>query len=407
MKRFLDPEGRSFIILAGALTAQAAMAVDVLLPALPIMIREMAMTPSSAQLTIGMFMAGFALGQIAWGWLSDWVGRRPVILIGSGGYALTTLMCALSDSGSELVFWRLILGVFSSASVAATRAMMRDNFTGTHLARQMSAITAIFFLSPIIAPQLGTVLMLTGSWRSVFWVPGIISVLSLVICWRYLAESHVKTNRRRLSFWKIWLILIDIIRHPLSGVCLAIQASMSFGLLIWISSSSLILTGHYLVPVKYFGLVFAGTATVQLSGSILCSRLLRYRDPSYVMALGGGCCIIGGGLAFIVTVLTDGSLLWLMTGIWIYMLGFGLIVPSSGGMALHAFGAVSGLAAALLGSAQSLVGSMGSAMSAVLYDGTPTSLGIGIGLSALMASSMALLLSHRLHKKPELLADPD
>ena len=404
--RLLDPRDRGFVVLCGALTAQTALAVDVFLPALPIVVKELAMTPANVQLTVGLYMAGFALGQIAWGWLSDWLGRRMIILIGTGGYTFTTLMCALADDGSELIFWRLILGVFSSASMAATRAMLRDHFTGVQLARQMAAITTVFLLSPIVAPQLGTMLALTGGWRSVFWVPGIIGFVSFFFSWRYLAESHTEAKRHRSSLQSIWRLVTDILSHRLSGPCLAIQASMSFGLLTWISSSPLILTGYYSVPIKYFGLFFTASATLILCGSLLCNHLLRDRGPSYVLALGGGCCAIGGGLVFLVTVLVSGSLWWMMTGILIFMLGFGLIVPSSGGMALHAFGAVGGLAAAILGSAQSLVGSLGSGMSASLHDGTPASLGIGIGLSASVAASVALILSYRLMKQPELLADP-
>jgi len=404
--RFVDPRGRGFILLLGALMSQVALSIDVLLPALPAVGRDLAMSPASVQLTVGLFLAGFALGQVAWGWLSDWVGRRKIILVGTGGYTLATLMCAVAGSGPELIFWRLIMGVFASASMAASRAMLRDHFTGLRLARKTAAITAVYFFSPILGPQLGTVLMLTGGWRSVFLVPGILGVLTLVVSWRYLAESHVEENRRRASLRSIWVIVTDILRHPLSGLCLAIQASMSFGLLTWVSSSPLILTEHFLVPVKYFGLFFAATAIVQLLGATLCNRLLKHYGPSFVMALGAWCSLVGGGLVFLMAVLVDGSLWWTMTGVWIFMLGFGLVVPSSGGMAMHAFGAAGGIAAAVLGRTQSLVGSLGSVTSAALYDGTPGSLGIGIGMSALATTVLALALSRRLLRRPELLADP-
>jgi hypothetical protein len=121
------------------------------------------------------------------------------------------------------------------------------------------------------------------------------------------------------------------------------------------------------------------------------------------MGLGGGLCLAGGSLVFLVSVPFEASLWWTMAGMWLYMLGFGLIVPSSTGMALHAFGAIGGLAAAVLGTAQSLVGGLGSVMSAVLYDGSPFSLGVGVALSAVLACIAAIMLSHRLRKNPEML----
>lgn len=405
--RFFNPQSRRFIILMGILTAQAALAVDVLLPALPAMVQDLGMTTTAAQLTVGFFIGGFAVGQIGWGWLSDWIGRRSIILIGTGGYAVSTFFCAVADNGGELIIWRLIMGIFASASVVVTRAMLRDHFSGVDLARKMAAMTTVFFLSPMLAPQFGTLIMLYGGWRSVFWIPGIISVICLIIVWRSLDESLPKSMRRRSSLLEIWHTANAMIRHPISGLCFAIQASMSAGLMAWISSSSLILTGYFAVPEQHFGLFFSATAMFQLSGTIISNRLLKRRSPSYAMGLGALSCAIGGTLIFMVTVPFVGPLWSMMLGMWIYMLGFGLIVPASGGMALHAFGIVGGLAAAMLGSVQSLVGSLGSVFSAYIYDGTPSSLGIAVGLSAFIACLMAMLLSYRLHKQPRLLDHPE
>lgn len=400
------PGSRRFIVLMGALTAQAAIAVDVLLPALPAMVEEVGVSAASAQLTIGLFIAGFAVGQIGWGWLSDWLGRKPIILMGTGGYIIMTFLCAVADSGTELLVWRFVLGIFASASVTITRAILRDHFTGVQLARQMAAMMVIFFMSPMLAPQLGTLLLFLAGWRSVFWVPGIISIVCFVVIWTSLAESHPVAKRRRSSLLQIFGTAIDMVRHPMSGLCLAIHASMSVGLLAWISSSSLILTGFYGVEEYYFGLFFTVTAAVQLAGSVCCNRLLKSHSPSYVMGLGGACCAVGGVTVFAVTILLAGPLWSLMVGVWFFMFGFGLIVPAAGGLALHAFGTAGGLAAAIMGSIQSFLGSGGSVLSAFLYDGTARSLGIGIGLSAIAACLFALMLSHRLRVNPELLDPP-
>ena len=146
---------------------------------------------------------------------------------------------------------------------------------------------------------------------------------------------------------------------------------------------------------------------MQLLGSILCNQLLKVRGAHEVMALGAAVCLGGGAVVFLGTVPFDSGLWMTMAGMWLFMLGFGLIVPSSTGLTLHAFGAIGGLAAAILGTAQSLIGSLGSAMSALLYNGTPYSLGVGIGLSAVLACLSAGALSRRLKKNPELLDTPE
>ncbi|WP_321396871.1 multidrug effflux MFS transporter [Emcibacter sp.] len=404
--RLFDPQGSSFIILLGALMAQAALAVDALIPAMPEMMQDLGIPASEAQLTVGFFMAGFAAGQIGWGWLSDWIGRRPIILIGTGGYVCSTFFCSFAESGNELIFWRLALGLSAAATVTVTRAMIRDYFTGTLLARKMAAMTTVFFLSPMLAPALGTVLLFVAGWRSIFWIPGLVSLFSFFFALFCLEESLPVEKRKRSSFGAIFRTAMEMIRHPISGPCFAIQAGMYIGLMAWISSSSLILTGYYEVPVKYFALFFTIGALMQFCGSLLCNRLLKFISLSFVMQMGGTFTALGGGLLIFMTILTTGPLWSILLGQWMFMFGFGMIVPAAGGLTLHAFGAVGGLAAAFLGSVQSFFGSLGSVTSAYTFDGTPSSLGIGVGIAASIACTMTVILSLTLHRRPELISHP-
>jgi DHA1 family bicyclomycin/chloramphenicol resistance-like MFS transporter len=289
----------------------------------------------------------------------------------------------------------------------SARAMLRDHFHGVALARKMAAITAVYFLSPILGPQLGAQLLAFNGWRMTFVLPAVVATAGFIVAWRWMAESHLQINRRRRSFKAIGYAVVDIVRHPLSGLCLGLQGAMSIGLLTWISTCSLIITGHYGLSVAAFGLLFAVTATIQLGGALLCNQMLKRLGPQWVMALGAACVGCGGMAILLVATVLQGSLPALMMGVWVFMLGFGLIVPSSGGMALHAFGAMGGLAAAVLGCAQALVGSAGSILSASMYDGTPRSLGIGMALSAVLACVFTTALSLRLARQPHLLGHPE
>jgi len=404
--RHLTPGSFGYLVLAGILTAQAALAMDSLLPALPAIVSELDLSAGAVQLNVAGFMAGFALGQIVWGWTSDWLGRRPIILLGTGGFIFATFMCSLVDSGAGLIAWRAVQGLFSSASMAATRAMLRDHFSGVQLARNMAAVSIVLLATPIIVPQISAALLHLGSWRSVFAIPGLVSFGAFLVFWRALAESHPPAQRRRHLPAAVAQTVAAMLRHPLSSLCLAIQGGMSIGLITWLSAGSLVFTGHYGRTVEFFGLIHAATALVMLTGSIICNQALKRRGAHEVMALGGACCAVGGLGVFLAASVFEGSLWAVAASMWVFMLGFGLTVPSSGGMALHAFGAAGGIAAALVGCSQSLVGSMGSIVSAYLYDGTPRSLGIGVGLAAVVAFPPIVLLSRRLFLQPDLLANP-
>lgn len=406
-KRNLEPGGVGYLVLAGILTAQSALAMDSLLPALPTIVARLDLSAGAIQLNVAGFMAGFALGQIAWGWISDWRGRRPIILLGTCGFIFATLMCAGSDSGAELIAWRAGQGLFSSASMAATRAMLRDHFSGVPLARNMAAVSVVLLATPILVPQMSAALLQVAGWRSVFAIPAVISLGAILVYWRSLRESLPPQRRHRHSPAAIGRTIAAMLRHPLSNLSLAIQGAMSIGLMTWLSAASLVFVGHYGRTVGFFGLIHAGTAVVIMVGSVICNQALKRRGAHEVMALGGVCCGLGGLGVFLFASVFDASLWTLTLSTWLFMLGFGLTVPSSGGMALHAFGAAGGIAAALLGFSQSLVGSVGSVLSAVFFDGSPNTLGIGIGLAAALACPGIMLLSRRLYLDPSLLAHPE
>ncbi len=391
-----------FTILLGALTAMAALAIDVLLPALPTMVREMGLSTATAQLTIGLFFAIFAVGQLLWGWLSDWLGRRPIILLGCFGYAVASLLCAYASDGNELLLWRGVQGLFAAASITVTRALVRDHFSGVAAARQIASMTTIFYLTPMIAPQIGTLLLSVAGWRSVFFFPAAFGGTLLVLSFILLAESHPPHRRFRTSFLNIFKTCFSMIKHVVSGPSIAIQICMAAGIMAWISSSSLILTGYYEFSELSFSLLFSATALVGLFGSILCNWLLG-KYPVHVVLMTGLVFVVLSGCITFVSTVYGGPVWMVVAGIWTFFIAFGLTTPTTTGLALNAFGMVGGIAAACIGTLQSLSSSFGSSISAHLYDGTPSSLGICIGAAALVASVGIGTLSYRLRQRPDLL----
>jgi DHA1 family bicyclomycin/chloramphenicol resistance-like MFS transporter len=159
--------------------------------------------------------------------------------------------------------------------------------------------------------------------------------------------------------------------------------------------------------VATFGLLFALMAAVMLGGSLLCNQMLKRFGPQAVMALGAVLIALGGATTFLVADIWLQPLPVLVTTVAVFFIGFGLVVPASGGMALHAFGAMGGLAAAVVGCTQGLVGSAGAIAVGRLYDGSPRALGIGFAVSAVLAVAFTSWLAVRLSRYPALLAHPE
>src|SRR6184192_4430202 len=167
---------RLFVLL-GSLTAFGPLSIDMYLPALPAIARDLAASESVVQLTLTACLIGLALGQIVAGPLSDSLGRRRPLLIGVAGYVIVSLLCAIAPSVWLLVVLRLIQGLTGAAGIVIARAIVRDLYAGSAAARYFSRLILIMGLAPILAPIVGAQLLRFTSWHGIFVTLAIIAGL--------------------------------------------------------------------------------------------------------------------------------------------------------------------------------------------------------------------------------------
>jgi len=159
------------IVVLGGLSAFGPLSLDLYLPGLPALARDLGAPASAAQLTLTACLAGLALGQLVAGPLSDRYGRRRPLLAGVALYALTSLLCAAAPSIAVLVVLRLAQGLAGAAGIVIARAVVRDRFEGDAAARLFSSLMLVGGLAPILSPIVGAQLLAVMDWRGVFVVP--------------------------------------------------------------------------------------------------------------------------------------------------------------------------------------------------------------------------------------------
>jgi len=135
-------EGR-FLLLLGALVAFGPLAIDLYLPALPAIAVGLAAAPELVQASITVFLAGFALGMLFYGPLSDRYGRRPVMLAGIALFTLASLACLLAVSGEQLVLARFAQALGGGAASVLARAVVRDVYAPTEAIRKLSLMAMV------------------------------------------------------------------------------------------------------------------------------------------------------------------------------------------------------------------------------------------------------------------------
>src|SRR5215475_1267951 len=178
---------REFIGLMALLMSMSAMSIDILLPALPEIGASLGVRDAgNLPLVVTVFMLGMAVGQLIWGPLADLFGRRRPLLLGLALFVIATTVAVTTQSYSELLAARFLQGIGGSVGRIIVTAIVRDLFVGREMARVLSMVMMAFILVPILAPSVGQIIILVGTWRWLFAVLLAAGLTALVWAWSRL-----------------------------------------------------------------------------------------------------------------------------------------------------------------------------------------------------------------------------
>jgi DHA1 family bicyclomycin/chloramphenicol resistance-like MFS transporter len=393
----IGPESRGFVLLLGALTTLTALAIDMSLPALPTLGREFAASPDRVQLTLSLFIGGYAVGQLFIGPLSDRFGRRPIMLLGLVLYMIATAACTVSPGIGFLIVARLVMGFAGCVGPVLARAVVRDHFAGKTAAQMFSSLTAVFALAPLVAPILGGWLLVHFGWRAIFvFLLAFGLVLALAVA-AFFAESlktpDVQALRpsRLLSNYGAFLGNRICLGYALvNGLCWA-------GIFAFLSGSPFVFIEIYGVAPSHYGFYFGLSAVALVPGALSNKFLLRRFGSSHVLRAGFAIVTVGGAIIFAACLTRVAGPLGIMAGMMVYIFGQAMVMPNAMAAAMEPVAHMAGSGAALIGVVQMLSGSVAGYAVNALYDGTPTPMGAVILATALgtVAIYWLALRSHR------------
>ena len=384
---------RLFVLL-GSLTAFGPLSIDMYLPALPAIARDLAASESVVQLTLTACLIGLALGQIVAGPLSDSLGRRRPLLIGVAGYVVASLLCAIAPSAWVLVVLRLIQGLTGAAGIVIARAIVRDLYSGSAAARYFSRLILVMGLAPILAPVLGAQVLRFGTWRGIFLVLTLVTALLWLGAALGLPETLPAARRNAGSLAGTLNIFGQLIRDtPFIGY--AVAAGLAFGAMFaYIAGSPFVLQGIFHVSPQTFSLIFGMNAlgfvvTSQINGSLV-SRIRPAR-----LLTGGLVANATAGLALLFVVVSGFGLLAVLLPLLLLASSVGFIVPNAIALALSRRPDAAGTGSALLGVIQSGVAALGAPIVGIAGTGTALPMAVVIAVSGLGAITAFALTAGR------------
>lgn len=383
------------LVVVGLLGAFGPFGTDMYLPALPELGRELRADDAATQLTLVAYLVGLGAGQLVWGPLSDRIGRRAPILIGTTGFAIASLACALAPDIAFLVPMRLIQGLLGAAGVAVGRAVIRDLYDGADLTRILSRLTIVFGLAPVVAPVVGGAILTFTGWRGTFFILLGLGVLLVVATLIWVPETLDAAHRvhgrsaagapDRLTQGDAWRALVrsrQFLRYAIVAVISMI------GLFAYISAVSLVLQQEWGLDPTTFALWFAVNAAAGIIGGQTGGWLVRHVPTQRMLPIAIAINAAAGSLVVAAGAL--GGPFWLLElGLLLAMFAFMAGAPLAISLALAPFTRGAGTASAALGAAQFVLGSVPPVLIALAF-GTST---IVMGITMLAAAIVAILIA--------------
>jgi DHA1 family bicyclomycin/chloramphenicol resistance-like MFS transporter len=268
------PGTREMTFLLAGLMALNAFAIDSMIPALADIGRSLHVAhENDQQLVVIAYFLGFASTQLVWGPLADRFGRKPVLGIGVILYGAFALLCAVAGSYPLLIAGRAAMGASAAVTRVLVVAMVRDLFEAEAMARVMSLVFMTFMLVPVLAPNIGQLILLFAPWRAIFVVIALYAAIMLAWSWARLPETLHPEFRRPLEWRGTFSAIGRTLKERQSlGYTLATTISFS-GLVAYISSIQQIVFDAF-HQGRFIGLVFASIAAPMALASWLNSRVV-------------------------------------------------------------------------------------------------------------------------------------
>lgn len=374
--------GGEFVALIASMMALTALSVDIMLPALPLISDTLGFAnPNDRQTIIVVFLLGFAVGQLAFGRLSDLYGRKLMLFVGLAMFIAGSALAAFAWDVQSMLAARLTQGLGAAAPRVIAIALVRDRCVGREMARVMSIALAVFFIVPVLAPTGGEALLLVGTWRLAFYT--LVASGVMLTLWSGRLPRTASSRRAALSISEAMRRAL----HPRQTTGYALASGLMFGcVLSYISSAQQVFVDVFKLGT-WFPLAFAAIAIMiaaaSLTNAMLIERLgMRRLSHTSLAAF----VVLASVLAIEVALGLASFPVFVVTMMPLFLL-FGFVAANFNALAMEPQGDNAGMAASVVGCVSTGLGAIAGGIVGHLFDGTVLPLALGL----LALSVLALL----------------
>ncbi len=380
------PSPARLALVLGAFVAIGPLTIDMYLPALPTITRELETTSAAVQLTLTGTLIGLALGQLVLGPLADALGRLRPLFAGTALHVVASLLVIVAPNLAVLGALRVLQGVGTAASAVVAIAIVRDLYNGRAAATMLSRLFLVLGAAPVLAPTLGGELLRFTSWRGIFAFLAVYGVLMILVGARALPET-LPVERRQSSGVRGTLRGYRSLFRDRTYVGRVLVAGLTMaGLFSYVSGSAFVYQGEFGLDEQQFGLLFGAGAFWLIAATQHNPLLLRRWSPQQLLVAGTVLGAVAGAVLVGLAATETGGLPAVAGSLWAVLFACGLALPNAPALALSRHGDAAGTAAALLGAIQFGVGAAVSPLVGLMGNDAAA-----IGIVVVTALSLAIV----------------
>lgn len=344
-----------FILTIALIEVLCYMAIDMYLASMPNIASYFGTSYSKVQLTLTFYLFSMGIGQLFFGPIIDYFGRKIPLILGVLLYSLCSILITFSTNIELFLLFRIIQGLSVALIYVSIISMVRDVSKGRVAANIFAILITIGAITPILAPTFGGYIEQEFGWKTVFYTLFSLAILLSIMSFFTLQETLKEGKKVQINFKNIFIIYFKIIKDrkfltPAITACL-----MYMFVFAYIAGASFAYQEIYKLDSKTFGLIFGATGSALLFGALLSTRLLKVFNMKQLSISGAFILVIGSIISFFSANITFIGFDGIVAGFFISFFGLGLCEASLFSMAMSSQEKSVGATAALLGSLQLLL----------------------------------------------------
>lgn len=354
------------IILLAAVVATTPLAIDMYLPAMPIMAQQLNTSIGMVQQSLSIFLAFFGISMLICGPLADSFGRRPLAIFGLTGFVLASIALSLVSTIEWFLFWRALQALCGAAATVVVPGIVRHIYQ-EHTAKGMSYVSMIMMLAPLLAPAIGSGVLWLANWQMIFVTLAGYGVIILLLSWRYLPEIKPAGAPQKVAFFAGYKVVFSCVSAR-PDIATSMFASFSF--FCFLTAVPFVYIKFFGVDEQLFSLLFGFNVVMLMLANFINSRLVTRRGPQRMLRSGLVLAIISAS-ALTLFNFWQLDLVYTVLSIAPLMASLSLIATNADAMILMKFPDNSGTATAVIGTLRFGIGALAGPLLALFYNGTP------------------------------------